>query len=65
MTETLLTASSIKMYGRKLTDLKYTDDAFVIGNNNFLQRQLAGGTSISGIATTVVSGAGYSNYSFH
>jgi Pentapeptide repeats (8 copies) len=43
MPETLLTASSIKMYGRVLTDLKYTDDALVIGANNFLQRQLAGG----------------------
>jgi hypothetical protein len=43
MAETLLTASSIKMYGRILSDLAYVDDAPVLGANNFLQRQLAGG----------------------
>jgi Pentapeptide repeats (8 copies) len=42
MPETLLTPSSIKMYGRTVTSLTYTDDtqSSTIGCNNFLQRQL-------------------------
>ncbi|MBV9976870.1 MAG: pentapeptide repeat-containing protein [Hyphomicrobiales bacterium] len=44
MTETLLTPSSIKIYGRVLKDLKfsYSSDTIVIGANNFLQQQLSG-----------------------
>jgi hypothetical protein len=42
MTETLLTTSSIKMYGRVLSDLTYTYDPNTnkTGYNNFLQQQL-------------------------
>jgi hypothetical protein len=42
MTETLLTPSSIKLYGRLLNDLQYNYDAttVTIGDNNFLQKQL-------------------------
>jgi hypothetical protein len=55
MAETLLTPSSIKMYGRILRDLKYTDDAPVIGANNFLQRQLAGFAPITLTGTTTAA----------
>ena len=42
MSETLLTPSSIKLYGRLLNDLQYNYDAttVTIGSNNFLQQQL-------------------------
>jgi hypothetical protein len=42
MPETLLTNSSIKLYGRVMDDLRYRDCSHEIGSNNFLQRQLAG-----------------------
>jgi len=41
MPETLLTPSSIKLFGRAMTSLTYTDDTRPFGNNNFLQRQLS------------------------
>ena len=44
MAETLLTSSSIKLFGRVLKDLKFNYDAAditQIGANNFLQEQLA------------------------
>jgi hypothetical protein len=43
MTETLLTPSSIKIYGRVLSDLSfnYASDTVSIGGNNFLQQQLS------------------------
>jgi Pentapeptide repeats (8 copies) len=48
MPETLLTPSSIKLYGRVVKDLKYIDDSAgsVLGYNNFLQSQLSGGATI-------------------
>lgn len=46
MSETLLTPSSIKLFGRVLNSLTYTNDTYPFGYNNFLQRQLAGGLSI-------------------
>ncbi len=47
MPETLLTPSSIKLYGRVVSSLKYTDDSAKqgnSGNNNFLQQQLVAGS---------------------
>lgn len=58
MPETLLTPSSIKMFGRVVTSLTYTNDttAFALGNNNFLQRQLsAAAYAISVLGTTNVA----------
>src|SRR5215470_14156793 len=42
MSETLLTNSSIKLYGRVMTDLKYKHKGKPSGFNNFLLQQLAG-----------------------
>jgi uncharacterized protein YjbI with pentapeptide repeats len=43
MAETLLTPSSIKLFGRVVTSLKFSNDtASGPGFNNFLQKQLAG-----------------------
>src|SRR5271166_1257287 len=43
MAETLLTTSSIKLYGRVVTSLMYSDDTTdsILGSNNFLQKQLS------------------------
>lgn len=41
MPETLLTPSSIKLFGRVMSSLQYTDDTSTTGNNNFLQEQLS------------------------
>ena len=45
MAETLLTPSSVKLFGRVVTSLTYTDDTDnfppKLGNNNFLEAQLA------------------------
>jgi hypothetical protein len=41
MAETLLTPSSIKLYGRVVSSLVYNDDTQPFGNNNFLQEQLS------------------------
>jgi hypothetical protein len=42
MPETLLTPSSIKLFGRRVTDLSFTNHTTAgPGNNNFLQEQLA------------------------
>jgi hypothetical protein len=41
MAETLLTPSSIKLFGRVLRSLSYTNDTKEFGGNNFLQNQLA------------------------
>lgn len=58
MPETLLTPSSIKLYGRVLTDLTYQDDTTgsILGYNNFLQSQLGPG-SASVVGTTVLAQA--------
>lgn len=55
MSETLLTQTSIKIYGRVINSLQYKDDTQGIGANNFLRNQLAvpAGASNSFIATTV------------
>ena len=52
MSETLLTSSSIKLFGRVLNDLLYRYDlsTLIIGANNFLQAQL--NSSISAVAFT-------------
>ena len=55
MAETLLTPSSIKMYGRVLSSLTFFNDTTAIGNNNFLQRQF--GTAVA-VVTTSISAAG-------
>ncbi|MBV9752194.1 MAG: pentapeptide repeat-containing protein [Hyphomicrobiales bacterium] len=52
MTETLLTPSSVKLYGRVLNDLAYKDDTPAIGANNFLHQQLAAKGTIAVIGTT-------------
>src|ERR1700722_11757213 len=41
MAETLLTPSSIKLFGRIVPSLQYSDDTKTTGNNNFLQQQLS------------------------
>jgi len=41
MTETLLTPSGIKLYGRVMSSLQYYDDTSPTGKNNFLQQQLS------------------------
>jgi len=41
MAETLLTPSSIKLFGRVVNSLVFTNDTTVFGGNYFLQRQLA------------------------
>jgi hypothetical protein len=60
MVETLLTASSIKLYGRVLYDLLYNYDpnTVVEGFNNFLQSQLSTGqVQLSVIGTTQANNA--------
>ncbi len=54
MAETLLTPSSIKMYGRILTDLifNYNANTVVIGNNNFLQGQFTATPNVQFNGTT-------------
>jgi hypothetical protein len=47
MAETLLTPSSIKLFGRVVNSLTYKDDTSPFGYNNFLQKQLAAGPPIS------------------
>jgi hypothetical protein len=60
MTETLLTQTSIKIFGRVLNDLQYTYDTNTIvrGDNNFLQSQLAGASgtpvNVTGSTTTTL-----------
>lgn len=53
MPETLLTPSSIKLFGRVLTDMVYRDDAPSSGNNNFLQKQLSFNTVITVSASAI------------
>jgi hypothetical protein len=58
MAETLLTPSSIKLYGRIVASLQYSDDTTTIGDNNFLQHQLAfkhGGSAINTTGATQVT----------
>src|SRR5580700_1218606 len=64
MTETLLTQSSIKLFGRVVRDISFNyDPATVVqGNNNFLQGQLSSGpvtvignTNIAQTTVTAVS----------
>lgn len=40
MPETLLTPSSIKLFGRLVSSLQFTNDTQGFGNNNFLQEQM-------------------------
>ena len=47
MPETLLTPSSVKLYGRVMSSLKYIDDTGPSEINNLLQRQLSGKISLS------------------
>jgi hypothetical protein len=55
MSETLLTPSGIKMFGRVMSSLQYYDDTATTGHNNFLQSQLsATPTNISNPAMPVV-----------
>jgi hypothetical protein len=54
MPETLLTPSSIKLYGRVMTDLQFTNDTSPFGGNYFLQRQLAASGTISLTASTTI-----------
>ncbi|MBW0002521.1 MAG: pentapeptide repeat-containing protein [Hyphomicrobiales bacterium] len=59
MSETLLTPSSIKLYGRILSNLSYKDDTPVLGCNNFLHQQLAADCLWQiGTGTTAAAGAG-------
>jgi hypothetical protein len=52
MPETLLTQSSIKMYGRVVTSLAFTNDTTAFGGNNFLQEQLVATLTVSIRGTT-------------
>jgi hypothetical protein len=52
MPETLLTPSSIKLFGRLLKGLNFTNDTFPFGGNYFLQRQLAAIGTINLTAST-------------
>jgi Pentapeptide repeats (8 copies) len=57
MTENLLTPSVIKLFGRLLSDLKFSYDSntVVTGYNNLLQRQLING-GVAGNATVTITG---------
>lgn len=60
MVETLLTSSSIKLFGRVLKDLKFNYDAAditQIGANNFLQEQLAQAPVSVTLQGTIAAGA--------
>ena len=52
MAETLLTPSSIKLFGRLVTSLTFTNDTTQFGGNYFLQRQLAVNQSVDLTGTT-------------
>lgn len=54
MVETLLTPSSIKLYGRLVKSLQFKNDTFAFGGDYFLQRQLA---AIGTITLTAVTNA--------
>jgi hypothetical protein len=56
MAETLLTPSSIKLFGRVITSLKFTNDTTMFGGNYFLQRQLVASTSFDIIGVTTANG---------
>jgi hypothetical protein len=56
MPETLLTPSSIKLFGRVVTSLAFTNDTTAFGGNFFLQRQLAVGTQFDITGTTITNG---------
>jgi hypothetical protein len=47
MTETLLTPSSIKLFGRVISSLSFTNDTADFGGNYFLQRQLSVNTVVN------------------
>jgi hypothetical protein len=60
MPETLLTPSSIKLFGRVLRDLKFNYDlteTVSIGSNNFLQQQLSSNLNPIIVAGTTVAGS--------
>lgn len=57
MPETLMTPSSIKMYGRLLKSLQFKNDTFPFGGDYFLQRQLSAFGTITITATTVAGNA--------
>ena len=52
MAETLLTASSIKLFGRVVNSIAFTNDTTPFGGDNFLQAQLAAGASFDITGTT-------------
>ncbi len=52
MAETLLTPSSIKLFGRVVTSLSFTNDTVPFGGNYFLQRQLAANVDFGISGTT-------------
>lgn len=54
MPETLLSPSSVKLFGRVVPSLSFSNDTNQIGNNNFLQEQLAVNVRIP-ISGTVVA----------
>src|SRR5271166_4408876 len=62
MPETLLTPSSIKLFGRIVSGLQYADDSAgsdSFGNNTFLRQQLAGapGAGLNFIGSTAAAGS--------
>jgi hypothetical protein len=61
MAETLLTPSSIKLFGRIVPSLQYSDDTKTIGNNNFLQHQLSFAGDLTSHSTSGSIGAAPEN----
>jgi hypothetical protein len=57
MAETLLTPSSIKLYGRVMTGIAFTNNTTPFGGNFFLQRQLAINSLSDITSSTIVAGA--------
>ena len=54
MAETMLTPSSIKLFGRVMKSLTFSNDTAPFGANNFLQKQLAYNRAIDITGTTVL-----------
>jgi hypothetical protein len=63
MAETLLTPSSIKLYGRLINGIAFTNDTTPFAGNFFLQRQLAASSTVSFSGDTTLGGDTINNLS--